>query len=191
MWQSEQNPAVPLNELQAAFQPYFPDWQRYLTFEESKFRPDLHIFKVSLGKVWRKLAIGGDANLYDLSLLILESVDFDNDHLHCFTYQNEAGQKVQIYHPYYEYGFFERGPQMPPSDEVKIGDLPLKIGDTMEYLFDFGDDWEFKVQLEALEPLPLEPKKPSKTAKNSQAGPLQGKVLASRGKSPEQYPHWE
>jgi len=179
IWQSEQNPAVPLNELQAAFQPYFPDWQQYFTFDQFQFRPDRHIFKVSLGKMWRKLAIAGDANLYDLSLLILDSVDFDNDHLHCFTYQNEAGQKVQIYHPYYEYGFFERGPQMPPSDQVRIGDLPLKVGDKMEYLFDFGDDWEFTVQLEALEPLPSEPQKATKI----------GEIIASQGKAPKQYSH--
>jgi hypothetical protein len=183
-WPSEQKPSVPLNELQAAFQPYFPDWQHFLTFEQPQFRPDRHIFKVSLGKIWRKLAIAGDANLYDLSLLILESVNFDNDHLHCFTYQNEIGQKVQIYHPYYEGGLSDRGPQMPPSDQVKIGELPLNIGDTMEYLFDFGDDWQFTVQLEALEPLTPDPRK-------AQTGESVGEILESHGKAPEQYPDWE
>ncbi|MEY2984798.1 MAG: hypothetical protein RLZZ568_1415 [Cyanobacteriota bacterium] len=181
IWSSENNPALPLNELQPAFQPYFPDWQQYFTFEQTQFRPDRHIFKVSLGKIWRKLAIAGDANLYDLSLLILKSVNFDNDHLHCFTYQNEAGQKVEIYHPYYEGGLFDRGPQMPPTDQVKVGDLPLKVGDKMKYLFDFGDDWRFTIQLESLEPL---------TAKPRQGEPV-GEILASKGKAPEQYPEWE
>jgi hypothetical protein len=181
IWASEQNPSLPLNELQPAFQPYFPDWQQYFTFEQPQFRPDRHIFKVSRDKMWRKLAIAGDANLYDLSLLILKSVNFDNDHLHCFTYQNEAGQKVEIYHPYYEGGFFDRGPEMPPSDEVKIGEIPFKVGDKMEYLFDFGDNWEFTVQLESLEPLNAKPNK----------GTPVGEILASRGKAPEQYPDWQ
>ncbi len=188
IWASEQNPSVPLNELQAAFQPYFPAWQRYFTFDQPPFRPDRHIFKVSLDKIWRKLAIDGEANLYDLNLLILKSVDFDNDHLHCFTYQNEVGRAVKVYHPYYEGGLFQRGPDMPPSDHVKIGDLPLNIGDKMEYLFDFGDNWEFTVQLEALEPLPPEPEKPTKKAKKSKTWEPRGEILASRGQAPEQYP---
>jgi hypothetical protein len=38
--------------------------------------------------------------LFDLSLLILESVDFDTDHLAMFKYRNQNGRTIDVYHPY-------------------------------------------------------------------------------------------
>jgi hypothetical protein len=59
---------------------------------------------------------------------------------------------------------------------VKIADLPLAVGSVMEYLFDFGDNWEFQLQLEEIKPdLP----------------PGYSEIIASEGKAPEQYPDWE
>lgn len=187
VWGSESDPALPLNELQPAFQPYFPEWQQSLTFVSSQFRPDIHLFKVSLGKIWRQLAIAGDATLYDLSLLIVHSVDFDNDHLHAFTYHNEAGRPVEIFHPYYEDDRFSGGTPSVTTNNVKIGDIPLKIGDKMTYLFDFGDNWEFQVILESLEPLPADPAQRPKTTGEDAIWELEGKIMAAHGRSPKQY----
>ena len=57
-----------------------------------------------------------------------------------------------------------------------IGDLPLKPGDTMISLFDFGDQWEFHVALERIEP------------RDPSLGQLA--VLETHGQAPEQYPNW-
>jgi len=38
-------------------------------------------------------------------------------------------------HPYME--------EAPSTEEVKVGDLQLMPGDTLTYLFDFGDRWLF------------------------------------------------
>lgn len=40
----------------------------------------------------------------------------------------------------------------PRTDEVRVGDLPLQIGQTMVFLFDFGESWEFDVTLEQVRP---------------------------------------
>jgi hypothetical protein len=45
----------------------------------------------------------------------------------------------------------------------------------MEYLYDFGDHWEFDVMLESIESPKL--KKP--------------KLIEERGKAPQQYPSWD
>ena len=111
------------------------------------FTPGRHIFKVSLGKIWRRIAISGEASLAYLADLIRSSVNFDDDHLDCFTYKNTSGRQVQVMHPYMNDGELF-------TDEVTVGSLPLVVGSTLEYLFDFGDCWKFQVQLEAIEAEP-------------------------------------
>jgi hypothetical protein len=58
---------------------------------------------------------------------------------------------------------------------MRIGDVPLRTGQTMTFLFDFGDNWEFDVTLEQVDPDRVSEK---------------SIVLESHGASPEQYPGW-
>lgn len=184
-WPSGVDPSVPYGELQDALQPYFPKWQKTLVLPGSDFRSDRHIFKVSLGKIWRRIAISGDATLEDLSAYILSSVEFDSDHLDSFTYANEMGRKVEVLHPFAKGGFFSDEEPL-HTDAVKIGSLPLSEGSIMEYLFDFGDCWTFQVQLETIEPNPDQIQS-TRTKKKKKKAPV-GKILEVHGESPEQYP---
>ena len=65
----------------------------------------------------------------------------------------------------------------PYTDEVTIGSLPLEPGQTMQFHFDFGDDWKFDVKLERIEPPGARIKAP--------------RIMEKHGKSPEQYPSWD
>ena len=76
-WPAMNNPELPLGDLQPALQAYFPEWQMSLVVPKLPFRAGRHIFKVSLGKVWRRIAISGEATLDVLSGLILDAVDFN------------------------------------------------------------------------------------------------------------------
>ena len=51
----------------------------------------MFIFRVSLGKVWRLIAMPSDATLEGLAGWILDSVGFDDDHLYEFTYRDQLG----------------------------------------------------------------------------------------------------
>jgi len=62
------------------------------------------------------------------------------------------------------------------TPEVLIGDLPLQPNATMAYLYDFGNNWEFQVTLERIDP-------PDDALKQ----PI---ILETQGKAPEQYPSW-
>jgi hypothetical protein len=169
--EDDEEPRSPnhFNQYQELLQPYFPEWQRSFTLEdETTFTPGIFHFKVSLGKAWRRIAIPSEATLDDLSDAILESVDFDNDHLHMFEYKNRFGVTMSVNHYAMEEGPF--------SGEVRIGDLPLSPGDEMEYTFDFGDNWEFQVLLEEIAP-------PDKKMKRA-------RILESHGKAPKQYGGW-
>jgi len=155
---------------QSLFQPYFPAWQHNLVVPETQPQEGVFVFRVSLGKIWRLIAIPSQHTLDDLAYAILASVDFDDDHLYEFTYRDRFGARVQVLYPFIE----EAGPK---TDEVAVGEVPLQPGQSMTFLFDFGDNWQFDVQLERIDP-----------PKSRMKGP---KILESHGKAPEQYPSWD
>lgn len=140
----ESEEKVRFGVLQQALQPYFPDWRENLSVPEWTFREGVHVFKVSLGKIWRRIAIPARLTLDDLASAILNAVSFDHDHLYEFSYLNRFGVKDKALHPYSDEG--------PAANEVAIGDVPLRVGQTMTFLFDYGDMWEFDVALEQVDP---------------------------------------
>ena len=52
---------------------------------EPKISSRTYIFKVSLGRFWRTIAISGEDSLDQLHLAIQEAFNFDNDHLYAFS----------------------------------------------------------------------------------------------------------
>lgn len=176
-WKTHTNQSLALQELQPIVSPYFPEWKHCLILPIRSFRPGQYIFKVTLGKIWRRISISADATLADLSDLILGSVEFDSDHLDSYTFKDEWGRIKEVMHP-------GADPDLSTAD-VAIGGLPLEEGSTMEYLFDFGEGWKFDVCLEQVESLPTSP------GKKRQKKGLLGKVIETHGKSPEQYPDYD
>ena len=169
IWESEENTAISFGVLQPTLQTYFPEWQNILSIPEPEIGSGVYTFKVSLGKIWRRIAISSQMTLETLSSLILQSVNFDCDHLDMFRYKNPLGRTIEITHPYAD-GY-------PSTDEVSIGELSLKEGATMTYIFDFGDWWEFDLKLEKIAP--------------DEKRTDYGAIIESKGLAPEQYPSWE
>ncbi|MBM4431165.1 MAG: plasmid pRiA4b ORF-3 family protein, partial [Chloroflexi bacterium] len=155
---------IPFGVLQPVLQPYFPEWESNLSIPEWTVRQGAHVFRVSLGRIWRRIAIAADRTLDTLAFAILDSVEFDHDHLYRFSYRDRSGALEHIYHPYMDEG--------PWTSEVLVGEVPIRIGQTITYLFDFGDSWEFDVTLEEVDP-DMDIDKPM--------------VLESRGQPPVQY----
>jgi hypothetical protein len=61
----------------------------------------------------------------------------------------------------------------PWVDHIKIGELPLEPGESMQFRYDFGDNWRFDVKLDRIEPPGAKPKAP--------------KILERHGDSSEQH----
>jgi hypothetical protein len=147
-----------------------PAWQNNLSLPAWAFRTGIHVFKTSLGpRLWRRIAIPGDLTLDALAETIIGAFEFDYDHLYRFSYRNCFGVETHINHPYLDEG--------PWTSEVRVGDVPLPEGQSMGYLYDFGDWWEFDVSLERVDPPDRAMKEPA--------------ILDARGQAPEQYPTWE
>jgi hypothetical protein len=156
---------IPFGVLQPVLQPYFPEWQNNLTFPAEEFRKGTYVFKVSLGKTWRRIAIPAELTLEELAVTIINAYDFDFDHLYKFTYMNRFGASKRVTHPYME--------EYVSTDEVQVGELPLQPGQSMEFVYDFGDWWTFEVTLEAIEA--VDPKL------------SEAQVIEKKGQAPKQY----
>jgi len=124
------------------------------------------IFKVSLGRnVWRKIALSYKHTLEDLHIAIQEAFDFGNDHLYSFFMDAKRYSKHAYHSPMCDDGPF--------TDEVTIGELELYEGQKILYLFDYGDSWEFDVQLLKINKNEVPPKNPQ--------------IIEIKGEAPSQY----
>lgn len=170
MWEDEEpEENIRFGKLQPVLQPYFSQWQKIIELPQIEPVTGVYVFKVSMHKIWRRIAISSDMTLWDLSQLILQSVNFDSDHLDMFTYKSQLGHTIRAVHPYMD--------DSPTTEEVEIGDLPLVVGSIMEYVFDFGDHWEFQLQLEEI--------------RADEVTSDYGEVIGTKGKAPEQYPNYD
>ena len=156
--------------LQPYFRPFFPEWQNNLILPEPEFRKGNHIFKVVMGDVWRRIEIPGDMTLEDLTDAILDSFDFDKDHLYAYYYKDQFGNIVEVNSP-------NPYDDAPFTTDKFIGKLPINIGSWMKFLYDFGDNWVFHILLEEI-------RQKSKKLKYP-------KVIDKYGEPPEQYPYWD
>ncbi|MEO0406847.1 MAG: plasmid pRiA4b ORF-3 family protein [Cyanobacteria bacterium P01_A01_bin.135] len=171
-WPSEENASTPWGQLQPYLGEYFPEWRQNLVAPEPpEHQLGTYIFKVHLKSAWRRLSISSEQTLHKFGALIRRSVDFDSDHLDMFVYRDIAGRQIQLIHPWCDDGMEN------DTSTVVIGDLPLQPGDSMTYVFDFGDNWQFTVLLEE-----IQPGKPKRNAT---------KILEAHGEAPEQYPDWD
>ena len=88
-------------------------------------------------KVERTIEIPGTKTLRDLCLTILDSIDFDFEHMFAFTVKGIE----YVGEPYKD----RRDPC-----KVKLEKLGLKVKEKFTLLYDFGDDWLFTVTVAAL-----------------------------------------
>jgi len=152
---------------QARLQPFIPAWQTTLALTNTPERQGTHVFKVTLGKIWRRIAISANQPLDTLAETILQAVKFDNDHLYTFEYRNSLGMWEAINHPYMD--------NPPFTSIVTVGQLPIRVGQRLTYIFDFGNHWEFDVLFESFDP-------------NKDIQGVQ--IIQSHGRAPKQYHSW-
>lgn len=132
-----------------------------------KFKNGIYTFKISFAKdVWRDVVLSSEHTMEELHDIILEAYDFDDEHLYSFFLDGEKWSNDCITAPL---DFDEH----PKADNVLIGDLNLATGRRFLYLYDFGDEWTFQIEVVGLEEGEPEPFDPF--------------VKESKGDAPQQY----
>src|ERR1700745_1614570 len=115
------------------------------------------VFRASLApKIYRVLEIAGTSSLYTLAQAIVRSFDFDFDH--AFGFYSKL--KGNIYDSPVRYELFvDIGEGEGDARSVKrtrAAKAFPSVGTKMRFLFDYGDEWEFLVEL--VKRKPKEPK---------------------------------
>jgi hypothetical protein len=133
------------------------------------------IFKASLARsLYRAFEIADTSSLYELAQAIVRSFDFDFDH--AFGFYSKL--KGNIYESPARYELFvDMGQGEDESRSVKrtrVGEAFPSVGTKMRFLFDYGDGWEFLVELVK--------------QKESEPKVKLPRLLISAGKAPAQYP---
>ena len=109
---------------------------------------DVLVFRASLApKLYRDFEIGAGSSLYDLALAIVTAFDFDFDH--AFGFYSNLKRSIYDSPVAYEL-FFDMGEGTGKAQSVKrtrAADGFAKIGHKMRFLFDYGDEWVFLVEL--------------------------------------------
>lgn len=155
--------------LKPYLQDYFPQWQKTIEIESPEPKQGTYLFKVKLYDMWSaQIAIDSRQLFDELAQAIIGAVGFYNDHLYGFTLTNRFGNTFEIGHPYLE--------DMFSTAEILLEDANLRIGSKMEFLFDYGDNWEFELILEDINP--------------DEVGKAT-RILETKGEAPEQYPEWD
>jgi hypothetical protein len=107
---------------------------------------DIYTFRVSLKpKIFRELEIFRSKTLYDLAASIVDAFDFDLDHAFGF-YDKLTGNYVDSsvrYELFADIGE-SKGPGV---RRVRIDDAFQQVGAKMKFLFDYGDEWHFSVEV--------------------------------------------
>ena len=152
--------------LQANLQVYFPDWKNNLAQSEPEFRQGQHTFKVSLGKIWRRIVSPANVDLEQLANTILDAYKFDREHMYQFELRDTAGRSIVIAGPHLDDANYF-------AEELRVGDVPLQIGDSMIFHYDFSYDWRFKVTLESVDETISGKMKTPKVTEKSGAAPKQ------------------
>ncbi len=144
-----------------------------------------HILRAKLiydKRTYRDIEVPSNRSLYDLAAAIVESFDFHFDH--AFGFYNNLGRN--IYDSAIRYELFadmddaddwaERAndPKARSVQKTKVAAAFTEPRQKMQFLFDYGDEWLFEVELRGF----------GKKAK----GVKYPRILARKGEPPEQYP---
>lgn len=141
-------------------------------------RNDTLIFRVALAgepSIYRDIEIEANKSLYQLAKAINVAFDFDFDH--CFGFysgliETSMRRKQPIYELFADIG--EADPGVLSVKKTKVAQAFPALGHTMLFLFDYGDEWHFRVALKATGEKAARARYP--------------RVVESRGEAPEQYP---
>lgn len=124
-------------------------------------------------KLYRDIEIESTDSLHGLALAITRAFEFDFDHAFGF-FSRLAGRVFASPIRYELFADDAIGGASRSVRDTAVGDAFPRLGSKMLFLFDYGDEWRFRVEVVSR----------GETA----AGTVYPRVIASVGKAPAQYP---
>jgi hypothetical protein len=97
------------------------------------------------GSPYRTIAIPQNASLYMLAEVIIDSFDFDFDH--AFGFYNNLKDLYRSTIGYELFTDIGEGSKFPGVKKTKLLKVFTELKSKMLFMFDYGDEWHFIVQL--------------------------------------------
>ena len=102
--------------------------------------------------LWRRLELSSDLLLDEVHQVIQEAFGWTDSHLHQF------GSGPDLYSPETELYLcpyqVDEGETGIPEEQVRLDEVLVDVGDKLFYNYDFGDDWQHVIKLEAVSTRP-------------------------------------
>src|SRR5699024_3132136 len=124
--------------------------------------PKTYIFQLRMDLVearppiWRRIEIRSDLNLWTLHRIIQGSFDWFDAHLYRFSLGGPYAWDSELF--LCDFDVHDGMDEGTPVTEVRIDETLQEVGDQLEYLYDYGDDWHLKIKIEKVRPaLPDDP----------------------------------
>jgi len=169
------------------FNEYRKCYEGIVTTENSL--SDFYIVKFAYTRktpVWREILAKGSDTLDDLAACLIDSMGWDNDHLHQFLPRTVNGQHQGFYSPLaIKLGYPEDDEDWPSykTQVVRMADIDWEKWPKWNFAFDFGDDHTFNVDFKE--------KITKAEARKRHYFEYTPILIDQRGVAPVQYPDWE
>lgn len=152
-------------------------------FASDNSSDEIYLFRfkyVDKHLLWRDIAIYGWQTLCNLAETLIESLGWDNDHMHGFSLKKYENKPLNRYNNFsiYSPGWEDDPHPTFKTNEIEIANIDWTKYPKWNFVFDFGDSHEFDVEIK-----PFNPKSIDKDW--CQALPL---CIDQRGVAPIQYP---
>lgn len=134
--------------------------------------------------VWREIELLGKQTFLDLAKTIIDSMGWDNDHMHGFEIPKQK-RKPDLFFTESSLAFFATGWEDDShptfkTDEISISDIGYEKLPKLHFTFDFGDSHEFNIEFKGM-----------RDANEKEKIGDFPKVIDQCGVGPEQYPEYE
>jgi hypothetical protein len=137
-------------------------------------RASTHIFRARLSpRIYRDIEIESTRSLYDLAAAIVQAFGFDFDHAFGF-FSNLGGHVFDSAVRYELFADLEDGGEAWSVKRTTVAQAFSEVGVKMQFLFDYGDEWRFQVEVIGFGEKVPKARYP--------------KILKTVGKAPPQYP---
>jgi hypothetical protein len=121
-------------------------------------RPDVVKYRVRVDlkgarpPLWRRLELSSDLLLDEVHQVIQEAFGWTDSHLHQFGSGHDLySPETELYLCPYQVDEGETGI---PEEQVRLDEVLADAGDKLYYSYDFGDDWQHVIKLEAVSARP-------------------------------------
>src|SRR5829696_3332577 len=106
-----------------------------------------YVVRVSLDssepEVWRRLKLDSSLDLRSVHRMLQATMGWLDSHLHEFTTPRSASRLLAD-------SEVDEGEEGTPERDVRLDEVLAQVGDSVSYLYDFGDAWDHTLTLEAI-----------------------------------------